>query len=82
MEGCRKWTAVSSLLLLSASPHLEELILATVSVRVLTGNRWCIPVEESLMKETFGGVGAGLREPAGNGYTFQNQQQQKECHLP
>lgn len=54
MESCRKWRAVSSLLF-SASPHLKELILATVSVRVLTGNRWCIPDEESLMKEPFGG---------------------------
>lgn len=57
MEGCPEWTAVSSLLLFSASPRLEELILATVSVRVLTGNRWCIPAEESLMKGTFGGQG-------------------------
>lgn len=51
---------------------MEELILAGVPVRVLAGNRWCTPKEESFMKESFGIIGAGLREPAENGYTLLN----------
>lgn len=50
MEVCSKWIVLSSFSLFSASPHTERLILATVSIRVLAGNRWHLPVKDSFRK--------------------------------
>lgn len=61
---------------------MEEFILAGVPVKVLAGNRWCTPKEENFMKESFGIIGAELREPASREWlnTFELTTSER-CHL-